>query len=76
MAPLSLHGRSHRMDHRDDSVRILAMCIWGVKQLRWVEDVHVRRLLPDEHEHHYRLFLRYTAGTYTLERSDESEIKI
>lgn len=76
MAPISVHDRRNRMDHCDDALRIMVVCVWRLKQLCWVQDVHVRWLLPDEHEHHHRLLLRYIAGLHTLEYPDESEIKV
>lgn len=76
MGPLPVHVRRHRVDHCDDAVRIVAVCVWRLKQLRWVQDVHVRWLLPDEHEHHHRLLLRSTAGLYPLECADESEVEV
>lgn len=75
MAPLSVYGSRHRVDRRDDAVCIMAVCVWRLKQLRRVQDVHVRWLLPDEHEYHHRLLLRSIAGLYPLERPNESEIK-
>lgn len=76
MAPIPVHGRRNRVDHCDDAVRIVAVRVWRLKQLRWLQDVHVRWLLPDQHEYHHRLFLRSTAGLHPLECPDESEIKV
>lgn len=76
MAPLPVHSGRHSVDRGDDAVRIVAVCVWRLKQLRWVQDVHVRWLLPDEHEYYHRLLLRSTAGLYPLECPDESEIEV
>lgn len=72
---VSVHGYRHRVDDCDDSVRIVAVRVRGLKQLRWLQDVHVRRLLPDKHEYRHRLFLRSVAGLHPLERPDEPKVE-
>lgn len=76
MASVFFHCCRHRVDDCDDALRVVAVRVRGLKQLRWVQDVHVRRLLPDEHEYHHRLLLRSTAGLYPLECPDEPQVEV
>ena len=75
MALISINGCRRRVDDCDDALRIVAVRIRRLKQLRWLPDVRVRRLFPDEHEYHHRLLLRSVTRIYPLECPDESKIE-